>query len=142
MVNIIYENLIDGDEFYKDITKIVIEVQEDEMEGKKLSWFKQKIQEMYLHRLEYRHYSASVARKTLLNIAQEPAVYSIPRLDTLDSTVDSTRSEYERLLINYDNKRQMVLEGLPSNEIIEKIKFSRRVSRNSEKITSFSDSYS
>jgi hypothetical protein len=45
VVNIIYENLIDGDEFFKDITKIVIQVQEDEMEGKKLSWFKQQVQE-------------------------------------------------------------------------------------------------
>lgn len=85
VVNVLYENLIDGDEYFKDITRIVIAVQEDEMEGRKLSWFKQQLQEAYLHRLEYRHYSASVARKTLLNIAQEPSAYSVPRLDVGDS---------------------------------------------------------
>lgn len=44
--------------------------------------------------------------------------------------------------MNYDNKRQMVLEGLPSNEIIEKIKFSRRTTRHSERLSSLSESFS
>lgn len=29
IVNVLYENLVEGDEFYKDITKMVIDVQEE-----------------------------------------------------------------------------------------------------------------
>lgn len=117
---------MEGDEFYKDITKIVIDIQEEELSGAKLSWLKQEIIERYLHRAEYRHYASLAVRNTLINICEDEPTYGIPRSEGKGS------SEYESLLLNFDIKKH-VIEGLPSSEIIDKIKFSTKNSRMSER---------
>lgn len=63
-----------------------------------------------------------VVRNTLINICEDQPAYPIPRGEC------STSSEYESLLLNFDIKRH-VIEGLPSSEVIEKIKFDRGNSR-------------
>jgi hypothetical protein len=82
IVSILYENLIEGDEFHKDITKIIIGIHEEELSGRKLSWLRQKIQEHYLHRIEYRHYANAVVRNTLINICEDQAVFPIPKTES------------------------------------------------------------
>lgn len=107
-MNILYENLVEGDDFHKDITKIIIGIQEEELSGKKLSWLKQQIIETYLNRVEYRHYACLVVRNTLINICEEEPQYGIPHVQARGS------SEYESLLLSFDIHRH-VIEGLPSS---------------------------
>lgn len=69
-----------------------------------------------------------MVKNTLLKVIEGQTTFDMPKY-----MVNST---YESLFSDYDKKRHLDIEGLPSNEIIGKIKFSHKTSIMSEKVMS------